>query len=86
MRRALYGACKRAGLRRFGWHTLRHSFATHLDMRKAPFKAIQDYMGHATSEMTSHYVHLLPSMGREVVNLLNLSGDNVNIASTRNTM
>jgi site-specific recombinase XerD len=39
---ALRFACKRAGLRRIGSHTLRHTFASHLAMRGAAPKAIQD--------------------------------------------
>ena len=35
-------ACKSAGLRRIGWHVLRHSFASHLVMRNAPIKAVQE--------------------------------------------
>lgn len=32
-RHGLYRACKRAGLREVGWHSLRHTFASHLAMR-----------------------------------------------------
>lgn len=32
----LWRACKRAGLREIGWHTLRHTFASQLVMRGAP--------------------------------------------------
>src|ERR1019366_5741760 len=35
-RHPLWRACKRAGLRRLGWHVLRHTFASHLVMRRAP--------------------------------------------------
>jgi hypothetical protein len=26
----------------------------------APFKVVQDFMGHSTAEMTAHYMHLRP--------------------------
>jgi site-specific recombinase XerD len=66
----LWRACKRAGLRRIGWHTLRHSFASHLVMRGAPIKAVQELLGHATIEMTMRYSHLSPDVRRDVVRLL----------------
>jgi integrase len=88
-RRAIARICKRAGLRLIGWHTLRHSFASHLAMRNAPFKAVQAFMGHATPEMTNHYMHLAPDTEREVIKLLDLGGGQTtshgNIAATRNT-
>jgi site-specific recombinase XerD len=56
----LVNACRRAGLRHVGWHKLRHSFASHLAMRGAPLKAIQELMGHSTIQMTMRYAHLAP--------------------------
>lgn len=63
-------ACKKAGLRPVGWHVLRHSFASHLAMRGAPLKAIQELLGHATIQMTMRYAHLSPDVAREAVRLL----------------
>jgi integrase len=69
-RHPLRRACRRAGLRQIGWHTLRHTFASHLVMRAAPLRAVQELMGHATVEMTMRYAHLSPDVPRAAVRLL----------------
>ncbi len=66
----LWRACRKAGLRRIGWHVLRHTYASHLAMRGAPLKAIQELLGHATIEMTMRYAHLSPGVRRDVVRML----------------
>ena len=63
-------ACKRAGLGLAQWHVLRHSFASHLAMRGAPRKVVQELMGHGTIQMTMRYAHLYPEVAREHVMLL----------------
>ena len=69
-RYAMEKACKQAGLRPVGWHVLRHTFASHLAMRGAPLKAIQELLGHATIQMTMRYAHLSPDVARDAVRLL----------------
>ena len=76
----LWHTCKRAGLRRIGWHVLRHSFASHLAMRGVPVKAIQELMGHATIEMTMRYAHLSPDVRRDAVKLLDDHGHGTSAA------
>lgn len=66
----LWRACRAAGLRRIGWHVLRHTFASHLVMRGAPLAAVQQLMGHSTIEMTMRYAHLSDDARREAVALL----------------
>lgn len=57
-RRMLYKMCDAAGLERFGWHTLRHSFATQLVGLNAPIRNVQEMLGHASLEMTMRYSHV----------------------------
>ena len=66
-RHGLYRTCKRAGLREVGWHTLRHTFASHLAMRGVAIRAIQELMGHQTIAMTMRYAHLMPGATRAAV-------------------
>jgi integrase len=61
---------KRAGLRITGWHVLRHTFCSHLAMKGAPAKAIQDLAGHQSIAVTNRYMHLAPGALRSAIDLL----------------
>lgn len=63
----LYSACRLAGIRRIGWHVLRHTFASHLAMRGAHLKVIQEYLGHTDIRVTMRYAHLSPDVGRQAI-------------------
>jgi integrase len=39
--------CQLAGLRAFGWHVLRHTYASHLAMRGVSIQTIQEQLGHS---------------------------------------
>ena len=69
----LLRACKRAGLRQIGWHVLRHTFASHLVMKGAAIKAVQELLGHRTIKMTERFAHLSPDVRRDAVRLLDRS-------------
>jgi integrase len=78
---ALRFRCKRAGLRIIGSHVFRHTFCSHLAMKGAAPKAIQELVGHSTLSMTLRYMHLAPSALREAIDLLNF-GQPVGSASS----
>jgi site-specific recombinase XerD len=72
LRRLLEAAQKRAGLRATGGlHVLRHTFCSHLAMRSAPAKAIQELAGHANLATTMRYMHLSPAARQDAISLLN---------------
>jgi site-specific recombinase XerD len=62
-------AARRAKVRR-GVHILRHTFCSHLSMRGAPAKAIQELAGHADLTMTQRYMHLSPAALDAAISLL----------------
>ncbi len=61
---------ERVGLRRIGWHTLRHTFASHLVMSGRSLQEVQELLGHATIEMTMRYSHLSPEAKKDAVRTL----------------
>jgi site-specific recombinase XerD len=50
-----------------GVHVLRHTFCSHLAMRGAPARAIQELAGHADLTMTQRYMHLSPSATEDAI-------------------
>lgn len=61
---------RKAGLRRIGWHALRHTYASHLAMRGASLLEIKELLGHADLSTTMRYAHLSPSARKSAVGLL----------------
>lgn len=62
---------EKAGMRKFGWHVLRHTFATQLGMNRAPLHAVQKLLGHSTIIMTMRYAHVDEAGLRAAIDLLN---------------
>jgi integrase len=72
MRDWLKTAQRRAGVPVTGrLHVLRHTFCSHLAMRGAPAKAIQELAGHADLGTTMRYMHLSPAAREGAIALLN---------------
>ena len=51
-------------------HILRHSFCSHLAMRGAPARAIQELAGHQDLGTTQRYMHLSPAALDVAIRLL----------------
>ena len=62
--------CKRTDVRKIGWHTLRHTFATQLTAKGVPIRAVQSLLGHQSIKMTERYSHVSPDTMRQAVMVL----------------
>jgi integrase len=61
-------AVKRAGIRRFRFHDLRHSCASYLAQNGASLLEIADVMGHRQLAMVKRYAHLTTDSKAKLVN------------------
>lgn len=64
-----------AGVRRAGVHILRHTFCSHLAMRGAAARAIQELAGHSSLTTTQRYMHLSPGATEDAIRLLEHRGE-----------
>jgi integrase len=70
IREWLTAACREAGLTFKSPHCLRHSFCSHLAMRGAPVRSIQELAGHTDLQTTQRYMHLTPAALEGAIRLL----------------
>ncbi|PYR02564.1 MAG: site-specific integrase, partial [Acidobacteria bacterium] len=63
-------AARRAQIAQNGVHRLRHTFCSHLAMRGAPARAIQELAGHQDLTTTQRYMHLSPAALDSAIRLL----------------
>ena len=70
VQRGIARAARRAGLSNLGVHILRHTFCSHLAMRGAPARAIQELAGHQDLTTTQRYMHLSPAAIEGAIRLL----------------
>lgn len=69
--REWFESCLRdAGIQKFRWHDLRHTFASRLVMVGVDIVTVQAAMGHKTIQMTLRYSHLAPKHQLEAVRRL----------------
>ncbi len=63
-------ALKKARIRDFRLHDLRHCFGSHLVMNGVDLTTVKDLLGHKSLTMTLRYAHLAPEHKRKAVNIL----------------
>jgi integrase len=67
-KKRLSSACRRAGVRRIDWHTLRHTYSTLLHDLGTPVKVQQTLLGHSSAATTMDvYTHPVSESERDAV-------------------
>lgn len=61
LKRSFQTALKKAGIRDFKFHDLRHTFASQLIMANIDLTTVKELLGHRDIKMTLRYSHLAPS-------------------------
>src|ERR1019366_9137809 len=70
-KKRLASACRRAGLRRIDWHTLRHTYSTLLHDMGTPIRVQQTLLGHSSAAITMDvYTHPVSESERDAVSRL----------------
>lgn len=73
IKRSFNTACKKAGIQDFVFHSLRHTFASHLVMGGVDLTTVSRLLGHKSLTMTLRYSHLAPNHLTSAVSVLNSS-------------
>ncbi len=68
IRKSFATALKKAGIKEFRFHDLRHTFASQLVMMGIDLKTVQELLGHKSFEMTLRYAHLSSDHKRTAIN------------------
>jgi site-specific recombinase XerD len=63
-------AVRKACIKHFRWHDLRHTFASRLVMKGVDITTVAALMGHKRIQMTMRYAHLAPEHKQAAVDLL----------------
>ena len=70
LKRSFHTALRKAKIRDFHFHDLRHTFASHLVMSAVDITTVSRLLGHKSLSMTLRYSHLAPSHMVKAVDML----------------
>ncbi len=73
-RTAWEGALRRAGIKDFRWHDLRHTAASRLVQSGVDLSIVQEVLGHSKIETTQRYAHFKPDAVAQALEKLSLVG------------
>lgn len=77
IKRSFATACRKAGIRDFHFHDLRHTFASQLVMAGVDITTVSRLLGHASLTMTLRYSHLAPDHLKSAVDVLSRLHDSL---------
>ncbi len=87
VKRSFGTACRKAGLKDFHFHDLRHTFASQLVMNGVDITTVSKLLGHNSLTMTLRYAHLAPNHLQNAVDVLSrLSSLHYNLHDSRAEM
>lgn len=73
--------CRKAGVRPFGFHSIRHAGASVMENSNVPVGAIQRILGHQNRSTTEIYLHSLDGIEQEAMSIYELARDKSRIKS-----
>lgn len=83
LRKSFEAGLKKAEIKDFRFHDLRHTFASHLVMAGASLKVVQQLLGHKDIKMTMRYSHLSQEHLQDIINRLSFGQEQgTNLAQT----
>ena len=70
IKRSFASSLKRAEIKDFRFHDLRHTFGSYMVMQGVDIRTVQQLMGHKDIKMTMRYSHLSPEYVKEAIGRL----------------